>query len=261
MYVVATPRLLAIETEPYRFVAATNRPLAGFATDEESVDARLRIVGMTGKEAMHRLRFCLKWREVLELEAVEPWPSLRLKWKAAGAVDDRTLSPARRWFGDGPSKLELQWEEVIVALFERASELGIRAKLLLGWASLDHVPWEDVDHWPEAHVGDGSYRTAGTNLIVASRDKPSSLEFMFSWLAAGPRQPWKMTTREVALTRDFVYAKFAGGRAARIPLSALRYGWLTNTAHIYEFGRRTRLVLPARVSCPVQQALDARLKS
>ena len=261
MLIVATPQLLAIEPGPFM---GSGGVLRGFFTSVDDAWEHLATGPLDNsmpEERIHRCRWVLRWKDIQELSAIEPWPSLRISWMSGLGSDTRTLTPTRRWFGHEPTKDEVQREEVIVALFDQITALGLRIPGDPGWTAVEHVPWEDVQEWPNVQTGDGGYRTPGVELVVASRSKPTSLEFLFAWWASGPRQPWKMTARDVAVTRHYVYAHLAGGRMARLPLSALRDRWTSPRGDcIYEFGRRTRLVLPARETCAVQHTLDELLE-
>ena len=254
VFIVATPELLAIDPGPF----LNGGVLRGFCT---SVDQAYSYLSMgllddaPPADRVHRCRWVMPWNDVKELSAIEPWPSMRITWKAGIRSDTRVLTPKRKWFRSGPTAEEIQREEVLDALFDHIEVLGLDVPGDPGWTAVQHVPWEEVDDWPQAQTG--TYRTAGVELIVASRSKPTSLEFLFAWWASGPRQPWKMTARDVVLTRHYIYAHLADDRKARLPLSALRDRWVSPRGDcIYEFGRRTRLVLPARDTCVVQHKLD-----
>lgn len=255
MFIVVTPRVLAIEPGPFAY-GATPR---GFCTSVVDAFPHLggRFDSTTPEERLHRCRWVVRWQDITELSAIEPWPSLRVAWKAGMGGDTRTLTPRRRWFGHEPTDEEKQWEKVFDALFDWMKATGRRVPGDPGWTRLEHVPWTYVSEWPKRHVGEGGYRTTSQELIVADRSKPTSFEFMLAWLAAGPRQPWSYTAREVAITKHFLYAQLAGrSMPGRLPLGSLRDSAETPQGTLYWFGRRTPFFLPTRADCPVRAYLN-----
>ncbi len=212
-------------------------------------------------ERIHRLQLIFKWTQVIEIAAIEPWPAFRISWRFKRIVDHRVFAPVRGWFVANPSETERNWDTILEALFERVVSLGVRVELQRGWLDADYVEWVDDPAWPiDGAEGQGSYRTSARERVLAQRERPSPGEFIISWFAAGTRQPWQYTPREIVVTRECVHARLAGGRMAKLPLGALRrrVGGASN-ALIYIFGRCTPLVLAHRPNCPVRRLFDERL--
>lgn len=206
----------------------------------------------------------LKLRHLRVVEALEPWPTLRVTWEEDRVEDHRTIAPPARRFGaGGPTKTQLRHEAMVVELLGLLkNKAPRRATVDFGWAGVANQPWLRVDAMPEeAPRGDGVFRSAGgPSRIVARRDAPTPLESMLVWLASSPDRLWVDTPREVVLTRDYLYARFARGSLRCLPRETLRErrGPSGDDA-VYVFGRRTLLVLTHRDGCPVRAALDAQL--
>lgn len=206
----------------------------------------------------------LRLRNLRVVEAIEPWPALRICWEQERVEDERTLSPPPRRFGaGGPTRGQTQHEAMVVELLGLLKQKAPRrAELRWGWAGVSNQPWLRVDAMPEeAARGQGVFRHhAGPSHLVAEREPPTSFEAMLEWLASSPDRLWVDTPREVALTRDHVYARFARGVVRCLPRESLRERRGPADADaVYVFGRRTRLVLTHREGCPVRVALDAQL--
>jgi len=205
----------------------------------------------------------LRWREVTALEAIEPWPHVKVVWYFNHARYEERIVPLRIWGRGGP----LAFEQGAEALFAYAGEILRPAQLRRGWLDEPIVEWElcsDLPgHEPPPEAA-GAYRTAAARVvepIVARRAPLTPFEAMLCWLASGPGRPWQDTPREVVLTEEHLYARRRDRRAWRLPLSELRvrYGEAASDA-FYVFGRRTMVILPGREGCPVRARLDELLE-
>ena len=208
---------------------------------------------------VHALVF--RWSDEFELAAVDPWPRLLVRWDGGEVV----LAP--RTFGGllSPLSFEARAESAVREVERRAPE-----RVRLGWVDVPVVDWERVTGLPAlpedggASAGDGAYRAGralAEEVAVAARSGPTPLEAMLDWLASSPDRPWRDHPREVRVTEDALYASRGDGSAWRLPLTALRRrDGVGGEDAVYVFGRRTRLVLTARVPpCPVRAFLDRRL--
>lgn len=204
---------------------------------------------------VHKAQFVFAWREILELAAVEPWPALRMRWKTPGGSDERIIELEPTWFERAS---HVTMDDVVGQLFDHVAVRNVPHER--GWAAHARVLWETVERWPGRPSGDGGYRTAASDLVVASRGAPTAMEILRAWWVLGPGSASKIVPREIALTRDHVYAREAG-RMARLPLSDLRAVWDGPSGHVVcEFGLRTTfLTFPSRPECELETALRAKL--
>ncbi len=254
MFIVAGLRRLAIHPELPSWLYRTPRSAA-----EDIYRLAFKDTPTAIEDRIHWLPYVFNWPQVVRISAVEPWPALEIEWRHQRIRDHRRFEPKQPWFRTEVTDELLDWETAIVALFERVDELELNVPLERGWVDAAHVDWVDAE-WPREESTKGSYRTSAREQILATRAKPSPGEFLISWLAAGPRQPWQATPREVVVTREYVHARLAGGRTACVPLNALRLRrGEPKGSVVYVFGRRTVLVLPFRKGCEVRALLDKQL--
>jgi hypothetical protein len=214
--------------------------------------------------------FMWPWAELLEVEACEPYPALRVSWRTRGArADERIfapeLTPIGRVFSVSRDARD-RFAAIVTAVFDAIEDHappGARLTVVRGWLDIPDAPWEEVDTMPEggSAEGDGVYRSASRGAgVIASRAAPTAFESLLAWLASSPDRRWRETPREISVTREHVYARMGNARAYRVPLEALRSRRGDRDGDlIYTFGRGTFLLLLHRDECPVRDALDARL--
>lgn len=200
------------------------------------------------------------WQHLGLLEAVDPWPAVRVRWRQNGYPGDAFF----RGRGDTEA-----FTARLEALFDHSQEqLGARAAKVIerGWLARADVDWEMVAAFPgDAPVsGSGAYRTAAASRpsepVLARREAPSTAERLVLWLSSTPETPWAEHVLEIVVTDANLYARRRDGTIARLPLWSLRTR-LGGRDGVYVFGRRTRLVLPQREApCPVAQHLDRLLR-
>ncbi len=196
------------------------------------------------------------WTRLERLEAVDPWPGLRIRWREAEFPGDAYFT------ADGDAR---QFEARVEQLVDYAAEqLGARASRVIadGWLARADVQWEVVAHFPrDPEPGQaGVYRTAAPTRphepILARRAAPSPYEALLVWLASTPEEPLHEHVREVLVTDAYLYARRRNGAVARLPIWAL-YTRLGSRDSVYVFGRRVRVILPERdAPCPVVAHLD-----
>jgi hypothetical protein len=208
---------------------------------------------------MHSYLF--PFRDVVAVEAVEPWPCFEVEWRDAGGTSKKRFVPRfrseRDAVGRDVEKLFRYLER------ERRGDLAKR-----GWLDAPVVHWERVKGFPDEEERDdaapGAYRraarTAGET-ILARREEPSAFETLLDWLASSPDHPWRDHPRDVAVTDEHVYVRRRDETVHRLPLATLR-GVRKNRDldALYVFGRNTILLLPRRDGCPVLALLDARFE-
>ncbi len=214
----------------------------------------------TAGQLLAMFRYCFPLDALRRLDATGRWPGLVIGWDEPGAAyDERHLRPRPPTFGAGPGRESFWFEATVERVFRLANREAWPVHLAEGWVVVPHVEWERAPIWPTAGRG-ATYRTAATARAVVRRPRYRARELLSTWLGSGPQRPWEATPREVVLTEQHVYARFATGDACRLPLQSLRIrlGEADEDA-IYVFGRRTQLVLPYRTDCPVRSVLDARL--
>ena len=131
------------------------------------------------------------------------------------------------------------------------------AELLQDWAAL-------FEALPEADPVVAIVRTTGrrrTLLVVdaAEHHAPAVREAVEVLLTAVSSVSVLLTSRvPINCTGEHLYARFADGRAVRVPRSDLRDRRGEDDT-VYVFGRRTAVVIPSRGECAVRAALDAQL--
>lgn len=164
----------------------------------------------------------LRMHRLVTVEAVEPWPALRIAWKTRHLSKGWILAPPSKRSGlGGPTRRQLAHETMVVQLLEalsthpRASDLELR----LGWAALPHVHWAAAEAFPEeTRRGEGAFRRgAGPARIVARRPGPTPFGALLVWLASSPDRKWVETPGEVVLTREQVFVRVPRGVSAASP--------------------------------------------
>jgi len=208
----------------------------------------------------------LSLSRIRRLEAVDPWPSLRIAWNHGRGEKSETLHPLRlhKVFAFDPDEDERSAFARVVEELLAAFEEFEPTKVARGWLEVPEIPWEKVESWPEASgpSSEGAYRTAQVP-IVARRGKPSPFEALLTWLASSPERPWTDTAREMVLTSRQLYVRHWNRNVYTLPLEALRARlddtWEGTRDAVYVFGRNTFLVVPHREGCEVTAALDRQL--
>lgn len=202
----------------------------------------------------HPQSITVRWRDLLRLEPIDPWPSLRVRYVGGDTACADTFAPRWRWRVD-------EFAAAVEALIEHASAHA-PAVVHRGWLDQPVIEWERVRELPGGRVplGPGAYRsaTATGEPIVARRDAPTPFEALLQWTASTPDRPWRDHPREVVVTDEHVYARRRDRSAWRLPLSSLRAArGAPDGDAVFVFGRHTQLVLPARSpeGCPVARAL------
>lgn len=211
----------------------------------------------------------LRWHELRELAAVDPWPSFRVRWHGPGGGDEHTFSPRRGTLAEklspalSPPGFARSVEAMIYHVASHTEGLVKR-----GWLDAPEVEWERVRALPEARVarelaGQGAFRAAPRPIeeeATALREKPTALEAMLQWLVSSPEKPWREHPREVRTSAAYLYVERRDRSFWRLPLDTLRVRLgTTRDDAVYVFGRRTGILLTHRDGCPVRAELDARL--
>jgi hypothetical protein len=225
----------------------------------------------------------VRWRRLMELEAVHPWPRFRVRW---GSMSKSDLTPTELAMVSGPlpgpggqtfgppgaatasvlstSRLEPDgFAAHVSALFDHVARFKPTV-IRRGWLDDPDVDWEPVSELPAAAGATsarGVFRSAAAPAPPIVRGPPSAYEALLEWIASGSERPWSEHPREVRLTADHVYVLRRDRRIVRLPLSLLRarVGGVREDA-VYVFGRRRGLLLTYRTNCPVREALDRRLE-
>ncbi len=214
----------------------------------------------------------LRWSELVELAAIDPWPRFRVRWSSdlTRVVGEHVFTPTPA-LGFGlvrvlsPDEFASQLENLIVHAAAHRPEVVKR-----GWVDAPDIDWEEVSSMPEPPteqpaLGDGAFRAAQRpveEVAIAMRGRPSPLEAMIDWLASSPDRPWQLHPREARLSAEYFYALQRDGSIERVARSTLRVrlGGVDEDA-VYLFGRRAAAVLTHREGCPVRTALDAQLRA
>ena len=219
------------------------------------------------------------WEEVLQLEAVQPWPSLRVRWRPADGVAEREQvhhprGPRGPLPRTAPSVEAMETagrhvEELFAWLREARPELAER--IVPGWTELVDTPWERTEGLPKGRpAGGGAYRTSGRSRrvvgqrVVARRPRPNVTELLLAWVTMSKHKPWKETLREAVMTDDHLYVELWDRTTWRLPLSALTTrvdDAGASSDAVYVFGKRTFLVLTERRGDEVTRRLDLLLAS
>lgn len=213
----------------------------------------------------------LRWHELRELAAVDPWPRFRVRWRGPGGGDDHTFAPARDVVLTllMPALAPEPFAEQVGRLIEHTQRHAPHA-VRRGWLDAPEVRWERVGSMPEVaggarpELGHGAFRAIARpveEMATAVRPPNRPLESMMQWLMSTPDRPWRQHPREVRLGPEHLYAARRDGTIWRVPLETLRarVGEPSEDA-LYVFGRRTSIVLTKRDACEVRAALDARLE-
>lgn len=196
----------------------------------------------------------VRWQDLVNLEAVEPWPQLLIEWREGGALRRSRV---------GPRSEPEAFDGAVEALFDAAERRPVPdSKLRAGWLTVPRARWEPVDELPSGQLTPprADYRSApmAPDPVVASRPARGGLGMLLAWLASSPSRPFRATIREAVLTERYLYVRRHDGRASRLPVELLR-GADGGLDAVYRFGRGTLVLLTDRGRCAVCQALDARL--
>jgi len=241
--------------------------------DRPTIGGYVPAPGVTGFDTL------IPWEEVALLEAVHPWPSLRVRWRPAGgaALREQVHHPRgpRGPLPRTPSSVEAMEaagrhvEELFGWLRETHPDAAER--IVPGWTDLMDTPWERTEGLPSGEpAGAGAYRRSGRSRrvvgqrVVARRPRPNVTELLLAWVTLSKAKPWKETLREAVLTDDHVYVELWDRTTWRLPLSALTTrvdGVGPASDAVYVFGKRTFLVLTARKDDEVTRRLDLVLAS
>ena len=200
------------------------------------------------------------WSNLLQLEAVDPWPRVHVSWRERGYPGDAFFTA--RWEKE---RFGVRVEALFDYARHRLGDHGAH-KLSYGWVGRPEVPWERVAELPSEDVtrDDGAYRTSArarpTEPILARREAPGSLEKLMLYLGSTTEARWSDYVGAIVVTDSYLYAERSGGQVGRLPLGALR-ARIGGRDGIYVFGKQTRVILPQRSGpCPVAQHLDAILR-
>jgi hypothetical protein len=185
----------------------------------------------------------IPWRDLVALEGVDPWPHVRIEYRAPGGTDDRLLKIR------GADELDGD----IRKLFRVVEKRGVNCAVEPGWVGADDVAWERVEALPADEAPEGDpYRGIAPNVetIVARTDQPDTLEWMEG------RTSQRM--RDHLISTEHLFSIDDVGHVWRLPRAALRAQHAIDGAEVYVFGRKTS-VLFRDASCPVAQVLAAQL--
>ncbi|MEM9069999.1 MAG: hypothetical protein AAGE52_15940 [Myxococcota bacterium] len=255
MFILATDSVLGLDPGLPDF----------FLTSTDQADAFLRELDRRGQyqggatrrwvqsgytaRTHHSLAQLLRWQQIEEVAAIDPWPTLRVSWRVShGVSDQRTYRAGLDRAGQ---------DAVVEQLFDYLAEREVRCRVEAGWAAHPFVEWEECT-WPEDQNREGGYREGILRSeLLAYREPPSAWEYMLTFVTL---RRFGEIPRELALTRDDLYARDAKGGVRRLPRATLRARRLdVHDDRVYLFGRWTPVVLAARDSCPVRDMLDAQL--
>lgn len=186
------------------------------------------------------------FRDLVQVEAADPWPGFEVEWKQVGQNGRRRVEPRR-------AKQREEFAEAVVRLVRHLEERFPHA-VVPGWVTAPDLPWERVKSFPDEEPDEerrADYRVSARKRpqeeIVARRSAPRALEATLDWLASSPDYPWREHPLEVVLTVHHVYARRRDGDVYRLPRSELRIARLNRDQDaVFVFGRRTLLVLPHR---------------
>lgn len=212
-----------------------------------------------------------KWSELLEIDAAEPYPSLRISWRTRGSGRDQNVfapehTVTGRFFSISRAARDrfAAAVERLVDAIEELKPAEITIPVRRGWLDVPHVEWEEVEAMPEltSEQDRGVYRSASlAETVIASRSAPSVFESLLAWLASSPDRRWRETPREISITREYLYARLRDGKAYRLPISTLRARQHADGDVVYTFGRGTFVILLHREGCRVREVLDRRLEA
>ena len=189
-------------------------------------------------------------RSIRRLAAGLRFPSLSLVIKGPGSFDETyDLTPELPSIVAGETPAEvLAWSRAVDALFADAVEHRWPGSLEAGWTNEPAAEWEKVDGFPEQSPT-GGYRDSAqsSNTFLAERDAGTTWERLARALLPGARR----SPERVALTREGIYARFAGQQVWRLPRGLPCH----ESGDRWVFGRFAGFLLPRRSSCPVEAAL------
>lgn len=205
----------------------------------------------------------VEMRAIERVEAVQPWPSLYVRWS------DGPVSRAIRFHPRGPSpplprsrdrlhEYDTFADVVAMLLDDHCVPPGAAAR---GWLDVEDVPWERVDALPHEARVTGPFRSPGrSRAVVAARARRSPLATPIEWLVRD-RRLLDRRMREVVLTHDHAYVQLGDRTRWRLPRDTLGARVTAAGAEdaVYVFGRRTFLSLAGRADCPVVRSLDRQL--
>jgi hypothetical protein len=206
----------------------------------------------------------LTWRELVRIEAVDPWPCIELEWKNArvhGVVTGNSRRTVKPWRAMDERTFE---EKLVLPLIQHVEDHD-PGSIVRGWLDSPHADWERVNEMPRDPSGDeivSDYRVAARppeKVILARRGAPKPIDTMLLWLSSRPSFPWKEQPREVILTKHHVWARRRDDSVWRIPRKTLRTSRRSKDDHIYVFGRCTRLYLSHERGCGLIEALDGQM--
>lgn len=197
----------------------------------------------------------IPWRDLVFLEAVDPWPEALIEW------DTRGYGVSRLRIGPRADERPAFGARIEALLEAAAARVRANDAVRPGWTVFPKVEWEPADRLPtgEEPQYQPGYRTAPSRPIpiLAHREEHGGMHVLLSWLASGPNNPFGDQVVEAVVTPEEVFVRRRKGLIQRIPLISLRARRGADDA-IYVFGRDTELLLTDRASCPVCRLLDQR---
>ncbi len=199
----------------------------------------------------------VRWPELVRLEAIEPWPSIRVTWKHRHAKDGAEFHP--------PVARAERFAEKVEGLFAHVARHEPH-RIVRGWLDVDDVAWREVESLPEtgepAGSGGGPYRAASAPIrekVVARRYASGALREIVRGMF---RPAWREVAGEVVITTEHVYVRRQNGRCLRLDMSHLRLGRRLpdpSDGIVYVFARRAELHVPHLDGCGVTRLLNQRL--
>jgi len=269
MWFAVTPEWLAVAPDTYTPLARTS---VGEATIRKQAAPLILAIGRGPVYIGQRLQsiatiltgapfvLSIARADLRKVEAVEPWPSVRIVFRSGRVIDERIYSVDGR-----PSHQSSSFSKAVEALFGGLEEMGHECTLERGWLNYPVVRWQPVDAMPEGarDTGQGAYRSGSVGqAIVAHRPAAKGIETLLCWLSSTPERRFRDTPFEVTLTPEDVWVRFHGGRVGRVPRSALIEAHANSEGDTtYRFGRRLFLLMPHREGCEVVAALNRQLEA
>ncbi len=191
----------------------------------------------------------IRWGEVLEVEPVDPWPSVRIDARSWKTYHEETLTS-----NDGRDREDFARH---VERFVKAVAKRTPGAIRRGWLDRADVEWEPVRRMPGDQVlepGVGVYRRSQPvdPTVIASRPG-TRLPITRGKL------PYEIRDADVALTDDdWVYVRYSRRRVFRLDLGHLAGRRLEPERYLvrYIFGRRASLLLSPKRNCEVMRRLD-----
>jgi hypothetical protein len=199
----------------------------------------------------------VRWPELCELAAVDPWPRIRVVWSGPHGRSEEQFGPRGR---------SERFAAIVARLFDHVRRHKPDA-VQWGWLAAPEVHWEQVARLPgderEQRPSRGAYRTAAAKVahetVLARREPPSPFEALLQWLQT---RSFRTQPRELELTPEFLYGRRSDRTCWRLPLEHLRARIGEPTGdRSFVFGRHTFVVLPHREGCELTRALEQRLES